>query len=1109
MRKQLPQGAPHHRRLALGTRQRPESEVANKPLLNHVRSAGLNVLTRLIFPDLATLSDTQASCKLMTLALARAILAGEDSGPPFLATGIEADVEILQLARFYGGDLQEVPITFIEDSSTPDNLGLGVGADLVSALLALRTRVPDLAQRPLLIPHGAGAYTVQRLGSGTEHMVFKLESPHRPPLVVKIPHEAIDPDFYLRLEALWQNAGWGQPSDRTSQHGLIIHNPVVQGILSADNARLREWIYHLRNWPDLNALVLKLIRVYERKSFKSAGYRYGLDAGPYVAPFHFLAPDEVVRIRLEAAPGREYVFDGLDNVLVMPYLPCTIKQYLRGRCAEARRAYQDAPEYEEVVTTAFSTAISTAFAFAGAMAGEACIYDIDMNLWDDIGLTSAVGDLNVANLRLLDPGELETLSSEHGRAQCLRLLQARLGMLPTPPDVGSLHKAIAEIDYSSNFFRAFQFKQLDIYMSQYQLSPAARAQIHDQCVASVRAYLTTLLSICGGNVPTGSMPRPVPGNVYWCISQKTPDDERAIAARYRAQIAAVMYGGDVQGQFHRIAHAGCIDDLSEFAVFAAQRGIASRFSKRGVAIGASPLPGGDLWYLGRKEVAIYRGAEKTATLPIPVDPHQIPYRGALVPIIHAIADSRPDQRPQVVILDAGIGARMSLIGLAEGAKGRLHVDQGIEVWQQAAASYGALAHLIQERGRADLIVFGASDTVFQAAAQNRFFEQIADYFAGRDPAGWQPGVFLLQPPGVEGTPLIPYSSGERAQWLLRLLRGRSEAVAPFMPIAAPLLSQAAKIKDIKFAGLEGQAETRLPQLPLFDLVKQSASRLLRFELIADAIARYSGLRLPFLFVLSQQVIDLLQQQFFGKLAARCAQPLDWYNTLVLGFSTIAEADFAALHSQWLDAGQARQLYQLLQRIKHDFLGVYHLERSAAISASFYQERAADTITWRVFESPVDLLNYYRETRVPTVREIGGNIVQIHSDILDPARISVTPAAGAVGKEFAIVIAGNLPEDLHLNLELQPPTSDLAKRSNLYPYLVYFAASAAQASTREWNITLAAHQLCVVEAKDSGAWVSKVRLASPTRQTALDAIIDIWDGTAWWQTTLRQRLLEPG
>jgi hypothetical protein len=1071
--------------VAVGSRRHSESDVANKPLLNHLRSAILNLIIRALFPDLATLSDSQASCKLFTPEMVKSIFKAQEE-PFFYSSGPECDVEMLQLANFHEGHMIEVPISFYEGVGMAEGLGASVGLNLISNLLELKGLTPNVNQRPERTEHDGVQFDIQYIGSGTEHMVFKFEhadTSSKPPLIVKIPHEAIDTEFFLPIDSLCSNrlrlSGLSKITTRTDPRGLVTNNAIFRRVLSSGNPLLTNWIAYLRNWNEFNTVILKIIRAYEGKTYKSSGYRNGLGVHRFVVPFRMLSENESIVLRWNAGAGkRDYRFDGHDHVIVMDFVEDNIERFLRRSCENIPQHKKSTQKQQEIAEL-FKTSVRTAYDFSVQMAQEAKLYDLDMNMWADIGVLPADQPgthrvtLTTKALRLLDPGELETLSTKVGRERCIAIIWERLRDMGDPESTSAsdlLEKLDERIsEYSDELFDAFQFKQLDILMDQYGLSETFKADVHQTCIAKMRHYLSALLEICAQEQPASPHPTEQQKE-YWCIFKNSSLMESE-AERFRRQISAIMLGGDVQGKFSAFT-------LEDFGVYASRRGISIRPTgttgaelKRPTLTDKSKDERCGTLLVGREDVMLVGkelDGEHDCPYRFPQDRNGIPYRGAIATAINVLFPPGVQEEllTRTVVLDAGVASRMSMISYMEETKGAISLDRA-PLREQAIQKYGMIS---RQTGRDDLIVFGAADTRIDVGADSEFWKKLGEYFAIQDRvSGRKAGVFFFQPPYDESkhTPVIPRSRNEQERWILNFLPEYLNDMQPFVPFLHLFEHQRSRLEGVDEIGygfwyreqIPGESEGVGTALPALDYLTE----FFRYVLISNAIRHHGGLRLPFLFILSTSVVEALYQEFFSMLDAPSAEKLDWYNTIVLGFSSIGEREFVKTHKSYLNHRQAQRLYKLLQKLKRESWSETHQREAQVISELFYKEVEENRIQWYAFESPVDIFNYHRASTEARKELKNGHVVEIYSDsTLDTNNIQLDMSnVENIGspKTFTIVVSGKVPA-CGFEIKLELPSTDIAKRSNFYPYLVYCA------TTHELEdippIQISAHELCIID-----------------------------------------------
>ena len=1028
--------------VAIGSRRMPDSVVTNKPLLNLIRSAVNVFVLRAIFPDLADVRDFQASLKLFTPKLLDEILTGGSAGYSLRSSGPECDVELLQLARIHGGRVVESPIAFYESQSMQESLGIELGANVVIGAIELKKWTPDRDEVSLLVEHGGQKYSVQRIGSGTEHAVFKLANcltnvgPHK--LVVKVPHESIDTAFYLPMESFVVNflrpMGFATETGRTEQK-LFGELPIVRDLLRSTGfwARL---IVGLRHWGKFNSMLLRVIRAWELKTFKSTGYQYAVGAR-HVARFQMIEKGQEVRLAWRQGDTEcTRIFDYRDHVLVMEYIESNLEQRLRERLAAATPLNRVA---------CFCEWVREVFGFSIALALEDGLFDLDTNGMSDLGI-----DQN-HNIKLLDPGEVESLGTPEGKELCLEVLADRLD---APPEASELKASVEGLTYQHRLFESFQFRQLDQMMDSCQLSEAERHQVQCECINQMKKFLDVLIGSCTTNISKSTSSTENPD--FWCIVDSTNRETRPTPE----QVAGVARASGHQGRYQgRTAiQKGAMTFLPDFVVPASKRGLYCDFvespSEPPVRDESTPY----CLYVGPTELVRYGKTQSRH----PIDwQHAIhAFRGPALAGIGAVFGfdeglDTPQEFP-LVMLDNGSGSRTGPLASAAGSKGKIRLFEQ-EMWRHSARGYGSIVQGVRN-SCADSTVFAAADVLLRIQEDSSFLKALSSYFATTDDAGQKPGVFFLAAPENEnGNPVIPIRTVDQQSWLRNTLPRRLQDIAAHVPglhVFARHLDDQQEVQRSNNStksplGLENESNSAGSP---FGGVVGAARWLLRDELVAEAISQFGGLRLPFLNVLRKDVIKQLKPHFYQTVGDGPSIALGWHEMIAFGLQCDTESQFLATVASkpigGLDA--LRQLYVTLREIRQRSWTEPHQRAAQGVWQAFANDIASGKVTWYGIEGPAELFGFHVTTGPQYTTGEEDTKVHIFGSSKLTKAVSKNIKYTIPGKTLMVALAGDDIMDLKndFQLELLAPISNVAGRSNLFPYLIYFAGRTPSAPT--WN-----------------------------------------------------------
>jgi len=359
--------------VAIGSRRLDESEVVNKPLTFLLRSLGLNLMVKGMFPLLYDIYDTQTGFKLFTKDAWKGI-----SGLGLQSQSLAFDIEILQQAARLGIPISECPVDFYDNTQ---NSGGEVGDTLVTGmfddLLVIRGRIDDSAARPLQDGEA------KLIGGGAENIVYRLSNGS----IVKIPHENLDTDFIAVVKNfLLKNQ---KEMSLHDQQDKLITSSFINQLLTSP--RISGYIPHLRNWKDLNIFVMKIITSIENKNYKSMGYetagRLGKDL---VIPFRFVKEPFTISV-----DGKEKTFTEEDHVKQSVFAKGVFKDRFLNILNSTASNPEKAAQIKQLIDEGLG--LFDQLWVRG-------LFDLDTNFMCDTGYYP--DSQGIEKLMVLDPGEL-------------------------------------------------------------------------------------------------------------------------------------------------------------------------------------------------------------------------------------------------------------------------------------------------------------------------------------------------------------------------------------------------------------------------------------------------------------------------------------------------------------------------------------------------------------------------------------------------------------------------------------------------------------------------------------------------------------------------------
>ncbi len=904
-------------------------------------------------------------------------------------------------------------------------------------------------------------------------------------LVVKVPHEALDTSYYLPLNSLFDNflrpMGYAPVTGRLAQGGLVTNIGPIRALLASE--RFSSLLVNLRQWPKFNAMVLVTIRAVEGKTFKSQGYAHARRALGDIAPFRVVEPGETVRLAWREG-GRVVtrIFDYRDNIVVMEYVPHSMLSDLRAACD----AYPDLASK----TACFVDVFRAAGELNRRLVSRYQLWDLDTNPWADMGRVTGRRGGRGSRLVLIDPGELENLAAPEGKSNGLQILADRLNVDCSPI---AINAGIDKLQYGSSLFRAYGYLQMEAFMEQEELTIAQRDQVRETCVAEVKTVLRAVLKTC--LAPLGVASRHQPRNPdFWCIRKTGVSGIRPSLA----QLAAVLTGSDKQGRFlgRRPNDQLVRNCVADFAVTSAAKGFFIDLPcQHGPKIPCVIENGPSVLRAGHGQVELYRGAGLgwIGAVETGLGASWGPVLQTVDAVCGAGAALVARGEPRVVLLDGGRGVRCGLLTVRSG-KGRILLHDGRELALAAAACYRRIARrLTDDTGRHDLVVVGANDTLFEVMNDSLFLRGLIRYFRQTDYRGRQAGIFLPLPPvDVSGRELVPSLGRPGLNWLMPLAAERSNELAQVLPgvhILKRSLDYVGETSDAagtRNAGGRAQSLTSgLTGLTGLDLV-------LRSEVAANGVRRCGGLRLPFFFVFSIEAFDALRRAFG---IGGTPVGLDWYG-LTGALTCESEEEFLATGTG-TRPDERRRFFRAVREIRNRFWGTTFRDAEKGVWRAYQEDMAAQKLDWSALEGPDEIFGHYLRRSPPfQVSEVDQNRLWLMGNRDIAERLSLTASNLTVsGKTLATLLLGASPPAC-LSLALRPPQSEVASRSNLYPYFVYFINdpdSTTDGPSRMGTIEVAAQYLTVIV---NGGAALRTPLDNVSKEVVENYPVESWDGERW-------------
>lgn len=350
--------------VVIGSRRLEESTVVNKSVGFLLRSFGLNIIVKAFFPLLYRIKDTQAGFKVF----------GKDAWNKITSEGVGCnglgfDVELLQIAVKKGLLIKELPVDFKDNTLDKGfDLGITTSDSVLEDIIEIRSRLTDD-----LMGNNDTAYL---LNGGAESVVFKIGDS-----VVKVPNSEFDNDMFNVIKYFLLQDRKEMSIDEQEER------VIAKGYLSKIvNSGIGKLIPKLREWPEFNVFIMKLIALVENKNYKSIGYKYAYELGSgLVVPFNYIDYNMKYRFR-----GEDYQ--------ITPDMEAKQSVFLKESFRSKFKNEITKDFSKEVMLKKNRTQIDEALELFYAL-WKRGLFDLDTNVMCDTGY-------HEGKLMVLDPGEV-------------------------------------------------------------------------------------------------------------------------------------------------------------------------------------------------------------------------------------------------------------------------------------------------------------------------------------------------------------------------------------------------------------------------------------------------------------------------------------------------------------------------------------------------------------------------------------------------------------------------------------------------------------------------------------------------------------------------------
>jgi len=941
--------------VSIGSRYMEKSVVKNKPLAFIMRSMGMNLIIKMIFPKLFKITDTQAGFKLFSHK-AWEMISDKTLESDYLAF----DVEILQQAKKLDIDIGQVPINFYDKKyEQSQRFGVYQARNVFKDLIEIRSRLTDTLyedadkNEPIIINGGA------------EHLVCKWND-----MVFKIPYESIDTNYFLFMKNLVFQNRKGMTIDQ--QEKRLTASPWYKKII---DSKLGEYIPLLRRWVGLNVFIMKTISLLENKQYKSVGYqtayKYGKDL---IVPYRFI--DERFTITIN---GNPYTFDSHDKIKVSPFVEKTGVNIFSEMFSLEDKPLQiisNIKSYMEEVSTLFLDLWRRG------------LFDLDTNILYDLGYFPNSRGVEV--LMVIDPGEIinnrELLDIDRVRSQIMeRDDLMEIEKLISNSDLSPKQKEDINSYIKDVFFRIFDFIEKDSEMSpkrrlfasalredvDYELSNVAlilpqemlegsAQEVYNKRKEKNRALLEASINYQSRYLDSKSYDihddfgkynctfhhlLPTQDNKYQRISKNENVKEIPSGAikpimRYLAETPVSM---DSFRNMKTHDSREIMQDLKNLYYIDIMGAVEEKFKEIN-----SPE---DMTDLSKKN---YTYQELVQIFDI------------LNTAIHGHSSIILDGRKSAVIMpDAGYGMRTGLLGLSAGAKGLIKIE-GNQIYKRVLRYLKPVTDIIDTH---DFVTLCSSDDILEHSSESA--ENIKKYFELPN----SPGYYFLDLPGA-GENLMPISSKEIVKYIASEDTGKIvEDFLSEVPILKGAIDNGLLIKLQK--SIEAVAEHYLETVTnkqkidvdspgahgnvLFDFLPKD---LIKHFVTYKATMLKGGAKTPFFFIFKKEFLQAFNREVIPLIPDSLSRYLTWKMLLVDGMKADLFSWELMRNKLFINKDDWIEIYRVIHQLKERFnirfddkqndLRVFHG-------------------AWRNFDDAVQIFRHARKHWPISSNELGNNI----------------------------------------------------------------------------------------------------------------------------------------
>ncbi len=882
--------------IVIGSRRMEESEVVNKSVDFLIRSFGLNIIIKWLFPLLYPISDTQGGFKLFGANAWKKI-----TNEPLVCNGLGFDVELLQTAANLGFPIIEEPIDF-SDNTLDQRFDMSsfMISGVLDDVLVIRSRMNDEIITSL--PRAAQEATL--INGGAENIVFEINGK-----ILKIPHERFDPDFYGLMNSLLNTTRKGVTVD--DQSGKLISSTFMQKLLMSGAGKR---IASLRDWKEFNIFVMKMFSIIENKDYRSVGYHIAKKVGKdLIVPYRFIVEPFSFSFN-----GTNYTVTAEDRAIQTEKIHQSFKEDLESLLQQNLDVTGRYSGGNEAIKAKIDRAMNILRSL-----WKRGLVDLDTNIMRDMGYLKNP-ETGTLQLMVTDPGEfidsLAKIKPEYAKTQIqhrndYKELNDLLDLYLLQIDKRQILSYFNEL--TELFFSEMQNDKIKGTISVETLIPSLETEKAIKFWKYLRfdvgliSFDTTLVYSKIKNLEfVNRIPDLIENSglnfskieqefllrelerviLYTCNDMQFRRDfivDNDFSMIEPEKIKVVDSIGNEKNE--RLSRATALKQAA--AAYQPpfwdketnpNAGLPTSFDDETMLAYAKhvrTIPLVDKADIGRKDL----GNDKTETR------IHTPY-GSFAPVLRVLSNHGYIFKTSTdsIILDSGMGVRSSLIGLAAGTKGKIML-QGVAAHQRIAASLKQLnmelAADATAKNELGYIIMSASDNLMEFTDEQ--VHRILKYFS--EPKS--PGYFHYDLPEA-GSKILPQTRQAIADYAkdYSIIKSVTRRLLNEIPITKGFSLQ--HVDNMNRSGLMVDALTQAQHFrnkPEFS--KSSENSLFSFLphevyaqfLIYNACLQYGGLKTPYLFVFKKQFLqELKQSSIMEYVKPYLAADITWHNFLVNG-----------------------------------------------------------------------------------------------------------------------------------------------------------------------------------------------------------------------------------